>query len=597
MISHLLMFWTEMLTHLWQTTLVLVPLLLLDRMMRGAPGAVRHSLWTLALAKFLLPFSLLGRPIHAALGSLIPGKGTLTVPGELPTLAAISAVVDPARGFGLGDRIAGVLPAWVLIGLSVLWGSVALLALAKLAWEVCDLCRRRGEPLSVLRDDERIRLESLLTRAHVPHEAVRLTTQEVVPSVVGLVRPCVVIPARLVGTMTANDLHAILLHERAHGIRRDPFRAVIQRICLALFFFFPPTWLVIRKLRETAEFACDESVVQAGIPPADYGQALSRVFALALEPMARCAAGVEGDGTLLHRRLANLRSPSLCRYRPAYRCLVLCGALIVAAGLIVPLPTLAVGDGRDSVTPPPHVPLDRVPTLISHANPVYPERARKAGVEGTVHLNLRIDETGVVDSVVVARGVDGHLEFASAALDAARQWLFTPGEWEGRPVTAWVTVPVAFSLEASVDAGSDRPLPTPRTPTAAAQAPSRHSTQLAGGVNESHLPILDTVPVLTKQALPAYPDRAREDGAEGTVVLDVHVSAAGIVDSVFASTGVEGYPEFAATALHAAREWRFTPGMRDGQAVAAWVRCPVKFQLDGHPSEKPQGPGISRENA
>ena len=50
-------FWHGMIVHLWQTTIVLALILVIERMLRGAPSRVSHALWSVGLAKIFLPFS------------------------------------------------------------------------------------------------------------------------------------------------------------------------------------------------------------------------------------------------------------------------------------------------------------------------------------------------------------------------------------------------------------------------------------------------------------------------------------------------------------------------------------------------------------
>lgn len=78
---------------------------------------------------------------------------------------------------------------------------------------------------------------------------------------------------------------------------------------------------------------------------------------------------------------------------------------------------------------------------------------------------------------------------------------------------------------------------------------------------------------------PVYPALARRLGEEGTVVLQVRVSANGLVDSV-SIRRTSGYPELDRAALSAVRQWTFTPASRAGRPVAGWVLVPILFSLD-----------------
>ena len=80
-----------------------------------------------------------------------------------------------------------------------------------------------------------------------------------------------------------------------------------------------------------------------------------------------------------------------------------------------------------------------------HAKVVYPEMARKAGMEGEVLLNVYINELGQAARMEV---VQGSLEtgFVDAVWDALRETAFEPGQRHSTPVGMWTAVKVTFSL-------------------------------------------------------------------------------------------------------------------------------------------------------
>ncbi len=86
---------------------------------------------------------------------------------------------------------------------------------------------------------------------------------------------------------------------------------------------------------------------------------------------------------------------------------------------------------------------DTPPVVVKQVYPVYPELARQAELEGVVMLKVGIDESGQVKEALVVRSVPGLDE---AALDAVRQWRFTPGKQRDVPVPVWIVVPIRFSL-------------------------------------------------------------------------------------------------------------------------------------------------------
>jgi TonB family protein len=78
---------------------------------------------------------------------------------------------------------------------------------------------------------------------------------------------------------------------------------------------------------------------------------------------------------------------------------------------------------------------------ISLPPPEYPAIARAAGAEGTVVVDVVIDETG---NVVEAAAVSGHPLLQSAAVGASRQARFAPTRLEGQPVRVRGTITYNF---------------------------------------------------------------------------------------------------------------------------------------------------------
>lgn len=83
------------------------------------------------------------------------------------------------------------------------------------------------------------------------------------------------------------------------------------------------------------------------------------------------------------------------------------------------------------------------PKKTKHVNPVYPEGAREAGIEGVVILETVIDKEGKVAHAEVVKSVP---ELDQAALDAVLQWEFEPTYVDGKKVRVRMTVTVNFTL-------------------------------------------------------------------------------------------------------------------------------------------------------
>lgn len=76
---------------------------------------------------------------------------------------------------------------------------------------------------------------------------------------------------------------------------------------------------------------------------------------------------------------------------------------------------------------------------------IYPEIAKRAGVEGKVYVLAFVDETGTVTKAQVIKGIGAGCD--EAALDAVLKTKFTPGKQRGKPVKVQVSIPIIFKLK------------------------------------------------------------------------------------------------------------------------------------------------------
>ena len=106
------------------------------------------------------------------------------------------------------------------------------------------------------------------------------------------------------------------------------------------------------------------------------------------------------------------------------------------------------------VPPPPPVPPSaaalfrpggavREPKKIVDVQPVYPTIAQSARIQGIVILEAVINERGLVERVKVLRSVP---LLDTAAVEAVRQWRYTPTLLNGTPVSVLMTITLNFTL-------------------------------------------------------------------------------------------------------------------------------------------------------
>jgi TonB family protein len=82
---------------------------------------------------------------------------------------------------------------------------------------------------------------------------------------------------------------------------------------------------------------------------------------------------------------------------------------------------------------------------ITKVKPVYPPTAKKMKATGKVEVEITISETGFV---IEARAISGHLALRSAAVEAARKWVFKPAILNGAPVRVKSVLTFVFAPSA-----------------------------------------------------------------------------------------------------------------------------------------------------
>ena len=115
---------------------------------------------------------------------------------------------------------------------------------------------------------------------------------------------------------------------------------------------------------------------------------------------------------------------------------------------------IETGTGSSVMMPVPEPPrpagpvrvaqLPVAPKKIADARPLYPEIARAARREGTVVLEAVLDAAGRVTQLRVIQSVP---LLDQAALDAVRQWRYTPSVYGGQPVSVLMTITIRFQLQ------------------------------------------------------------------------------------------------------------------------------------------------------
>ncbi len=98
----------------------------------------------------------------------------------------------------------------------------------------------------------------------------------------------------------------------------------------------------------------------------------------------------------------------------------------------------------EDAPPADFVPVEKEPVPVKKVEPKYPELAQRAGLEGKVWVKIWVDKEGRAKQVVILKS-DAEI-FNEPAVEAAKQWVFTPAYMNNGPVAVWVSIPFRFKL-------------------------------------------------------------------------------------------------------------------------------------------------------
>jgi len=226
------------------------------------------------------------------------------------------------------------------------------------------------------------------------------------------------------------------------------------------------------------------------------------------------------------------------------------------------------------------------PKLVREVSPVYPEAARKAGVEGVVILEATTDTYGGVAKVKVLRSIP---LLDQAAIDALKQWVYEPVIVDGKPVPMTFTVTVQFKLDdkkpevggvvggiyGGVEGGVQGGV------TGGVEG------GVAGGVSGQDLKAFEKgavravgkiePPKLLKEVAPVYPEIARQAQVEGTVILEIKADEQGHIVDVRVLRSI---PLLDMSAIEAVKQWKYEPLVIDGKPRPVIFTVTVRFLLD-----------------
>lgn len=139
--------------------------------------------------------------------------------------------------------------------------------------------------------------------------SLSISAAATVPSVIGWLRPVILLPVASVAGLSRPQLEAVLAHELAHVRRHDYLVNLLQHGIETLLFFHPVVWWVSRKVREEREFCCDDIAARVAGNTIDYARALATLEEQRAGLMTLEVAASGGSLQARIRRLCGVENP------------------------------------------------------------------------------------------------------------------------------------------------------------------------------------------------------------------------------------------------------------------------------------------------
>jgi VWFA-related protein len=264
-----------------------------------------HFLWqgTVIAVVYAMLRSLLGRSLSAQ-GRYVLACAALMAMSVAPPLTFL--LVPSAGGTGSWTISAAewqrLLPAVVALWLlGVLAFSIRLLG----GWRFTARLRSTAHPAAA---EWRQTLERIAAGVGA-RQPVRLLVSSLVdvPTVIGWLRPVILVPVEFFTGLPFEHVTALLAHELAHIRRHDYLASILQGIAESVLFYHPAVWWISEQIRSERELCCDDLAVAATGDVLAYARALAE---LESRQPVRLTPALAANGGSLVNRIRRLMEPA-----------------------------------------------------------------------------------------------------------------------------------------------------------------------------------------------------------------------------------------------------------------------------------------------
>jgi len=228
-----------------------------------------------------------------------------------------------------------------------------------------------------------------------------------------------------------------------------------------------------------------------------------------------------------------------------------------------------------------------------YKNIKYPAIARESNIQGSVVLQFNVSSTGSIEDISVVRGIGGGcdeecIRVVNLMNNPRLKW--TPGKIDGKPVKVKFTLPIKFKLSPSKSSPSKVQEIDGQSDKVVVQAKAYVADgDLYKVVEDMPLfPDCDDMACSNEKLFKyvianlKYPDEAREDKVEGTVVVTFVIEPNGSVSSIKVAKGLSVACDIEVIRVVESMNsmpGQWTPGIHMGEKVRVQFALPVSFKL------------------
>jgi TonB family protein len=515
--------------------------------MHRSSAAARHHVWTVSiLAALALPFLTVLLPVwhSTTLGHAATLLTTAHSAAPTPTSSYAEPMIVNATTLATYGAGLWVLAIWAL-GAAIV-GSRLLVGIVRLA-----ILSTRSQALltDVWNSDLCALAESLSVSR--PVRLLQYADSVVTPLTWGLLRPAILLPAGA-SDWPGERRRIVLSHELAHIARGDWLLHICGELICTLYWFHPLAWIASAGLRHESERACDDAVLNSGIPACEYADELLALASTLTDSHAGvCPALAIARSTNLERRFAAMLNPSLNRYASRTSKLL---TMLVAACLLFPLAALR---------------LPAQNAAGSFTGTIY-------DASGAVVPNATIVMTGLKSKTVdmSTSAADGTFSFKALPAGAYEMKVMKPGFEAYHDPQVDLEAARVLSHNVHLNVGSITESVDVHAEGAGQTASSKGNTpptrvKIGGEIEAAKL---------VKKVAPSYPESAKAAGVQGKVILHAVIGMDGRPLSLqVLNSSID--PDLARASVESVSRWRYSPTLLNGQPIEVDTTIMVNFTL------------------